>query len=139
MVKKLSALILVLYMGVVFCLSVIPDAGTGHTLLAIVPKTVQKLGHLLAFGFLALLWILTLRVHGVAEYHSVRIALILSSGYGAMTELYQIWVPGRSSSLWDLLVDIAGSLLFIALYRKVTREGFFTLGKCISHVQHSDS
>ncbi len=139
MVKRLSTLALVLYMGLVFFLCAMPDAGVGHTLLSLVPKIVQKLGHLVAFGSLALLWILTLRLHGVTENQSVGLALILSSSYGALSELYQIWVPGRSSSLLDLLVDIAGSLLFIGLYRTVRREGFFTLEKYMSHVQHPDS
>ena len=115
-IKRLSVLILVSYMGVVFMLSTVPDAGATHTLFAIVPNVIQKLGHLLAFGLLALLWIVTLRVHGAPERLSVCVALVVASGYGAVTELFQVGVPGRFPSMWDFMIDVSGILLFIWCY-----------------------
>ncbi len=78
--------------------------------------------HAPAYGLLALLWIFTLRDHAVAEHRSMCVAFLMASGYGALTELNQIWIPGRFPSASDVMFDVAGSLIFIWLYWWVTRE-----------------
>ena len=54
------------------------------------------------------------------------ISLIWCSAYGALDELHQYFVPGRTMMLKDWVIDVMGSLIGIGLvllyYRKKTRE-----------------
>jgi VanZ like family len=125
--RKMSVLIPLSYMGVIFILSSIPDTGRDGNFLALVDPRLQNLLHIPSYALLALLWILTLRTHGFSKYASLSVAFSVSSGYGALAELCQIWVPGRVPSVSDFLFDIAGAVLCIILYRKFNIEGRFQL------------
>jgi VanZ family protein len=72
--------------------------------------------HVPAYGLLALLWIFTLRDHGVTEDRSIVLAFLVASAYGTLTELHQVWIPGRFASAFDVTFNVAGSLIFVWLY-----------------------
>ncbi len=101
------------YMCVLFILSSIPGGRENGPL---VSSTLANMLHVPAYGLLALLWIFTLRDHGVTEHRSMCVAFLEASGYGALTELHQVWVPGRFPSASDVMFNVAGSLIFIWLY-----------------------
>lgn len=103
-------------MGLLFLLSSIPYTGEPGHLPILVPSTIQNLLHIPAFGLLALLWIVTLKDCGVAKLRSTVVALVLASGYAAIIELFQAWVPGRVPSVGDFFFDVAGIVLVILLY-----------------------
>jgi len=108
-------------MASIFLLSSIPDTGdSGHVINSISP-TIQNILHIPVYGLLALLWILTLRTHGFPENRSVWAAILLSSAYGGLMEIYQTWVPGRFPSVMDFLLNVAGILLFTLLYQQFRR------------------
>jgi len=109
------------YMCVLFILSSIPGSGENGDLFGLSARVANVL-HVPAYGLLALLWIFTLRDHGVAEHRSMWLAFLVASGYGALTELHQFLVPGRSPSILDVMFNGAGSLIFIWLYWWATRE-----------------
>ncbi len=109
------------YMYVLFMLSSIPGGENGHVM-DLVSSTGANMLHVPAYGLLALLWIFTVRNHGVSELRSMYVAFILASGYGALTELHQIWIPGRFPSTLDVMSNIAGSLIFVWLYWWATRQ-----------------
>jgi VanZ family protein len=111
------------YMAVVFLLSAIPDTGDPENLLGFVSPQIQSILHIPAYGFLAPLWVLTLRTYGVSESGSIRRAIILSSTFGGLTELYQTRVPGRTASVYDFLLDVAGVLLLTWLYCRIRISG----------------
>lgn len=113
------------YMGLLLIVSSIPDHNPssrdlGHWL-ALIPPITQNLLHIPAYGLLTLLWIRTLRAHGIGTRPSIWIALVLASGYGALLEIYQVWVPGRFPSLWDFALNVVGILLFSRLYWRAIR------------------
>lgn len=119
-----SIAVLVSYMALIFILSSMPsDAGEVGHLVAVIPSTIQKAGHFLAFGFLAWLWIWTLRAHGVPKRRRMVAAFVLTSAYGALTEFYQILVPGRFPLVTDFLLDLGGTLFFLWLYWKLEPLG----------------
>jgi VanZ family protein len=73
----------------------------------------DKLQHLLIFGALAAaigFWI-------PAAFWKRRpglfllITMLAGSGYGAIDELHQYFVPGRDSNVWDWIADTLGSFL----------------------------
>jgi len=98
-------------MWVLFILSSIPGGEYEQ-----VSTIVANMLHVLAYGLLALLVIFTLRDHGVTEHRSMCVAFLVASGYGALTELHQVWIPGRFPSAFDVMFNVAGILIFIWLY-----------------------
>ena len=113
--KKLNMLIPISYMGAILIMSSIPDTSKTPQLLAGTSPNVQNLLHIPVFGLLALLWVLVLRSQGHSEERVFLIAFITSTGYGALIELNQAWVPGRFPSYGDFILDLTGILLFIFL------------------------
>ena len=110
------------YMCILFILSSIPGAGENGHPMDLVSATVANMLHVPAYGLLALLWVFTIRDHGVSEHQSMCVAFLVASGYGVLTELHQVWVPGRYPSALDVMSNMAGSLLFIWLYWFVSGE-----------------
>ncbi len=116
-----TALIVTLsYMCVLFILSSIPG-GRENGPLVLSAKLANML-HIPAYGLLGLLWIFTLRDHGVTDHRGMGVAFLVASAYGALTELHQVWIPGRFPSASDVMFDVVGSLLFIWLYWFVSEE-----------------
>ncbi len=105
-------------MAVIFMLSSIPDTGDTGQIMAFVSPTIQNILHFPAYGLLGLLWILTLRTRAFPENRSIRIAILVSSAYGGLMEIYQTWVPGRFPSATDFLLNVAGILLFVWIYQQ---------------------
>jgi len=102
-------------MCVLFILSSIPGSGENGDLFGLSARIANVL-HVPAYGLLALLWIFTLRDHGVTEQRSMYVAFLVASAYGALTELNQVWIPGRFPSASDVMFNVAGGLIFIWLY-----------------------
>jgi len=44
-------------------------------------------------------------------------AFILAVAYGALDELHQVFVPGRSPDLYDLVADALGAAAYVAWHR----------------------
>jgi len=109
--------ILIGYMAVVFILSSMPDTGNMPQLINVINPFVRKLLHAPVYGFLGPLFVLTFRTYGFSERWSILLAFVLASTYAALNEFYQGWVPGRFPLFTDFLLDVAGILFFIWLYR----------------------
>jgi len=101
------------YSGIIFYVSSLPDLRlplkAGH---------LDKLVHIfefLPFGFLLARAI----TGGERRCLTIKICLsvvVLSFLYALSDEFHQIFVIGRSASLWDVLADTVGGVLGIALY-----------------------
>jgi len=101
------------WMGLIFFLSSRPDLPNFAPGL---PGLEEIGGHLTAFGVLAaLLW---WALRGSAVRYPATWALVLAVSYGATDEFHQSFVPGRTMSLSDLMVDLIGAsaaLLIVTL------------------------
>ena len=94
----------VLWAGVIFALSSIPDLGTG---LGTWDLVLRKLAHATEFGILAvLLYRMLLRMP---------LALIVASAYAVTDEFHQHFVRGRQASPRDWAVDTAGAAIGLGL------------------------
>jgi VanZ family protein len=122
----MSTVLLLVYMAVIFILSSIPDTGETGDLGATLSPQVQNLLHIPAYGFLALLWLLTLKTHGVAWRRSLAAAFVLATAYGVVIEILQGWIPGRVPSVLDALLNFLGILLCIGLYWWIELRGLPT-------------
>ena len=98
----------VLWAGLIFALSSIPDLGTG---LGGWDLALRKTAHAAEF---AVLGFLLLRAIG-RELP----ALALGIAYAASDELHQAYVPGRLGSVWDFLLDSVGVALGVLLLRRI--------------------
>jgi VanZ family protein len=72
----------------------------------------RKLGHLTEYGILAALWFRTLRVgQRLDSARSAWIALAISVAWALTDEFHQTFVPSRTASVLDVLVDATGATL----------------------------
>nr|WP_067297766.1 VanZ family protein [Marinobacterium profundum] len=75
--------------------------------------TMQNLLHIPAFAVLAVLF-----SHALPKTAGWAVAtLLITAGYGAYDEWFQLGVPGRYGSLTDWVLDLLGALFGVALYR----------------------
>jgi VanZ family protein len=110
-----------IYMALLHRLSSIPGKVEMEGVLDVVyfslTPTIQNLLHIPAFAVLALLWshVLPTTLGGAVS------VLLLTGGYGAYDEWFQLGVPGRYGSLTDWVLDLFGALVGIALYRLLVK------------------
>ena len=70
---------------------------------------VKKTGHVLLFGFLAILLYRALRGEGVERKKAAIWAVIISAFYGATDEYHQMFTQGREARIRDVFIDGMGS------------------------------
>jgi VanZ family protein len=100
----------VLWAGLIFALSSVPDLGTG---LGTWDLVLRKLAHA---GEYAILGALLLRAA-----RSVPVAFALGVAYAVSDELHQRWVEGRVGSPLDVAIDTVGVAIGIVLWRRLAR------------------
>lgn len=107
------------FIAVIVVLSVTPDQGRPDDsifqwLIANTSTPVQKLLHVVVYAILALLWMWTLADVG-SRLARILLTLLCSVALGVALEWYQTQVPGRYGSITDVLLNIAGTVIGIAL------------------------
>jgi VanZ family protein len=70
---------------------------------------IDKLAHLFEFAVLSALLTRAFVGSGARPALAVGWAIALATLYGASDEIHQLFVPGRSSDLFDLAADAAGA------------------------------
>ncbi len=140
--KILSWILVILWMGLIFYLSHQPAAesselSTGIT--EVIIQTIEKLApnveldirnlnhivrknaHFFAYLVLGVMVINALRASGVRGYNSIGLALLICVLYAISDEVHQIFIPGRSGEVRDVLIDSAGASVGILVYMVVGR------------------
>lgn len=92
------------------------DTETLHTF-------IRKAAHFFVYLILGCLSAHALRASGVAGWRQFVYAFLISVFYAASDEFHQSFVPGRGPSGWDVVIDGAGALLGITIYKSVPRRG----------------
>ncbi len=90
---------------------------------------VRKLGHLAEFANLGFWSLLALRVYTKRLFAHISWPLLFCLGVAVCDEFVQLYVPGRSSEVRDVIIDFAGSLAgaAVALVLVLALRGFFAL------------
>lgn len=83
---------------------------------------IRKSAHFLAYFVLSLLVIHSLRKSGLKGYRGFGLALIICVLYAITDEIHQLFIPGRSGDLRDVLIDSAGATVGIGLYLLLSRN-----------------
>ncbi len=76
---------------------------------------VRKAAHMTEYGVLAFfiyVWIGKWMNAGLKRYLS---ALLISALYAASDEIHQLFIPGRSGRVTDVLIDSSGALIVIVI------------------------
>jgi VanZ family protein len=99
--------------GLIFFLSAQPDLRMGVGL----PAHADKAAHAGVFALLALLaaWGLARSFPAWERVRVLLLSLLVAVIYGALDELHQRFVPGRTPDPMDLVADAAGALLVITV------------------------
>jgi VanZ family protein len=132
--KKLLWLFPVSWMGVIFYFSHQPGIESAQTSgwLANIVETiayvfnisstevelhllVRKGAHFIEFAILGLLLFIALYFTREKLLSSSVIALVIGVVYGIFDELHQLFIPGRSCQVTDMLIDASGVLLAVLL------------------------
>lgn len=107
--KKYVYLPLGIYWLILFILTSLPSTSFADAL-----RFSDKIKHFIAY--LILSFLLSLALHFQEKWDKLKLkyaafAVIISSVYGMLDEVHQIFIPNRSAELLDWLADFSGSLL----------------------------
>jgi VanZ family protein len=100
-------------MGVIFLLS--SQGGLRATTDVDVEKPIRIVAHLATYALLAGLFLYAICARGAPTGRQALLAVGLSAAYAVSDEIHQALVPGRSGRADDVIVDIAGAALGVAL------------------------
>jgi VanZ family protein len=89
--------------------------------IASVQLVVRKCAHFAEYAILAALLCRALRQY-LDRTLAALIVFIIAAAYAGLDEFHQSFVASRTASLWDVLIDCAGALAGIALYRHLIRR-----------------
>ena len=108
-------------MVVLWISSSVPES-SDDTLAGIwLPPLIQNSLHIPAFGALAAAWVWAFDL-GRSVANASLWAWALTTGYGVVDEIHQSFVPGRTCSLEDVLLDAFGAALAIVLISWAVRR-----------------
>ena len=93
--------------------------GAGPSLLDFAHIGIRKVGHLVEFGILAVLWHRAL----APSPSAVPLAFVLTAAYGGLDELRQWLTPSRVPAVSDVMVDSLGALLALAAWTEPSPLG----------------
>lgn len=94
------------YAAIIFILSSFPYAPPQPGVLVSVSATYKHVLEYSIFGFLLLA---CFRSHGKTQRLALLFAIIAAGIYGLTDELHQLFVPGRTASLYDAAADLIGA------------------------------
>ncbi len=85
-------------------------------------KVIRKTAHFLEYLVLGLLILNVIKDYRIIGYKELMITLALCCLYASSDELHQIYVPGRSGEVKDVILDTFGSLTGIIIYKSFRKK-----------------
>ena len=131
---------LILWMALIFAFSSQPSGETNHlsigvsqillknqaaaslgvdgseTAVALFNIIIRHFAHFFLFFVLGVLMLNALKRLKLREHNRIWISAAICFAYAVSDEIHQLFVPGRFSSIKDVLIDTAGAILGIAVY-----------------------
>jgi VanZ family protein len=87
--------------------------------IASVQLVVRKCAHLTEYAILAALFYRAFRLH---REHVLGAAFIFAGLYAALDEFHQSFVASRTGTPYDIMIDCAGAIIGLAIYRLINRK-----------------
>ena len=76
----------------------------------------RKAAHILVYLVLGVLVYNLVRTYGLSRKRTVLISIVVAFGYATFDEVHQLFIPGRSGELRDVLIDTAAASIGVGLY-----------------------
>ena len=84
--------------------------------IAVIHFALRKLGHLIEYAILAALLWRALRASSLQQLWKPAVsALVIAAGYAALDEFHQSFVPTRTASGNDVMIDICGAIVGLVI------------------------
>lgn len=149
MKKVIYSIFIVLWMGVIFCLSNQPAIDSSELSDGFISNTignvykffnknissdelneikikythpVRKMAHFTIYMILGILVTLLVREYNVSFNKCLFISLLVCLLYSISDEVHQLFVIGRSGEILDVLIDTSGSFIGIFVFNKLFRK-----------------
>ena len=110
--KYLVYLPLILYWILILTLTSLPGVDVPNI------QINDKIEHLLAYGGLGFLLNLSLRIQNkftLVKKYPAWFTVLIVSAYGALDELHQLFIPGRSCDILDWSADTIGVIIGVTI------------------------
>lgn len=128
--KFLKLLILILWMGIIFCFSNQPNSGQEthdiieetittvkkETFIDIINFIMRKSAHMTEYFILTILFVSLYKEYTNNKNKLIMISIISCFLYACTDEIHQLFIIGRAGQFIDVLIDTIGGLLFIIPY-----------------------
>ena len=88
-------------------------------------KPVRKSAHFTIYLLLGLIFISLLKEYNITDKRSIIYTVIFVCLYACSDEIHQLFVPGRSGEVLDVLIDTTGGFIgtmIYKLYRRIRHE-----------------
>src|SRR5436190_12659513 len=93
--------------------------GVTDATIASVQLIVRKCAHLTEYAILAALFYRALRLHRARVLGA---AFVFAGLYAALDEFHQSFVASRTGAASDVMIDCAGAMIGLVIYRLINRE-----------------
>lgn len=80
---------------------------------------VRKLCHFTEYFILGILVLLMLKSYNI---NNIYLTILICFVYSCTDEFHQLFVPGRSGNIIDIIIDTSGSIFFTILYNLVCKR-----------------
>lgn len=77
---------------------------------------VRKLAHTTEYFILGLLMMNVVKDYGILDKKTIFISIVLCVFYACTDEIHQLFIPGRSGQILDVLIDSIGIILGTCFY-----------------------
>ena len=127
MEKKINIIFLIIWMILIFIMSNYTSTASAHQSglivnviasifkidnLNLLSHIIRKLAHFTEYFILGILTIRVIIDYKLNNYYAIIICIL----YAISDEIHQIFIPGRSGEVRDVLIDITGTTLGIIIY-----------------------
>lgn len=82
---------------------------------------VRKGAHFMVYLILGLLILSFINEFSVVQYKALLLAIVLSFLYACSDEVHQLFIPGRSGEVLDVIIDTTGAFVGCFLYLGVNK------------------
>ena len=86
---------------------------------------VRKGAHFSAYAIICILWSLLLSEYNICGKRNLLFSLLICFLYACSDEIHQIFVPGRSGEIRDVIIDSCGAItgyIFLKLLSKLKKK-----------------
>lgn len=91
------------------------DKNKQEEVLEKIEKVIRKLAHFSIYMVVGILMMLLMNTYKIKQFDKIAISLITGIVYASSDEIHQLFIPGRSAMITDVMIDTLGVSVGILL------------------------